>query len=73
VREGGELGIHWGRKQTGEAADLTPAALPAESTARQTRSGTVVFMVIRVAEITPTICATWVPEVSYASRMNVPL
>src|SRR5215469_9640602 len=47
------------------------ASLPcsAESTAHHRRSGTVVFVVIRVAATTPTMCAIWVPEVSYASRV----
>ena len=61
-------------KQIGEAArSNSRRPCPAESTARQRRSGTVVLMVMRVAAITPTMCATWLPEVSYASSVNVPL
>ena len=37
------------------------------------RSGTVVLMFTRVALMTPTICATWFPAVSYASSVNVPV
>ncbi len=39
----------------------------------QSRSGTVVSSVMRVAEIVPMMCATRLPAVSYASRVKLPV
>jgi hypothetical protein len=37
------------------------------------KSPTVVLRVMRVAAMLPTMCATWFPNVSYASSVNLPV